>query len=205
MIIRSYSSADARQLNHRSRPLRSRPPPHWETPRRHLRRTRPPKLASPQQTLRRTIATTGTHIAPPIMACDYQYVKDMTPEGYSFPSHRLQRTQVSSNRTPLVLVACGSCSSSPIIPEACILADNSLAQSPLQRTCISVCSPWAGTMARMKGSKSLADVSHPNRMWMRNEVANQPTRHVASLQRIQEEGPCSRPPSRPHVRNSYRE
>ncbi|KAH7013510.1 hypothetical protein EDB80DRAFT_374167 [Ilyonectria destructans] len=42
------------------------------------------------------------------MACDYQYVKDMTPEGYSFPSHRLQRTQVSSNRTPLVLVACGS-------------------------------------------------------------------------------------------------
>lgn len=101
------------------------------------------------------------------MACDYQYVKDMTPEGYSFPSHRLQRTQVSSNRTPLVLVACGSCMSPPIISEACVIADNSLAQSPLQHTCISVCFPWAGTMVRMKGSKSLADVSRCDRMRMR--------------------------------------
>ncbi|CAM1506387.1 Fc.00g060280.m01.CDS01 [Cosmosporella sp. VM-42] len=41
------------------------------------------------------------------MAADYQFVKDMTPEGYSLPSHRLQRT-CPSDRIPLVLVACGS-------------------------------------------------------------------------------------------------
>ncbi|KAF4977503.1 hypothetical protein FZEAL_5981 [Fusarium zealandicum] len=40
------------------------------------------------------------------MACDYQYVKEHTPESYVFPSHRLQRC--SSQNTPLVLVACGS-------------------------------------------------------------------------------------------------
>ncbi|KPM36635.1 hypothetical protein AK830_g9933 [Neonectria ditissima] len=41
------------------------------------------------------------------MACDYQYVKDKTPEGYSFPSHRLQRT-CDPSLVPLILVACGS-------------------------------------------------------------------------------------------------
>ncbi|PFH55811.1 hypothetical protein XA68_17577 [Ophiocordyceps unilateralis] len=41
------------------------------------------------------------------MASDFDYVKRMTPPGYVFPSHRLQRT-CEAGRTPLVLVACGS-------------------------------------------------------------------------------------------------
>jgi len=41
------------------------------------------------------------------MAADYEYVKRMTPEGYTFPTHRLKRT-CEAGRTPLVLVACGS-------------------------------------------------------------------------------------------------
>ncbi|KAF7562739.1 hypothetical protein G7046_g1403 [Stylonectria norvegica] len=41
------------------------------------------------------------------MACDYQFVKDHTPEDYSFPAHRLKRT-CDPALTPLVLVACGS-------------------------------------------------------------------------------------------------
>ncbi|OAA42629.1 putative nicotinate-nucleotide adenylyltransferase [Metarhizium rileyi] len=41
------------------------------------------------------------------MASDFPYVKKMTPEGYVFPSQRLRRT-CDPNRTPLVLVACGS-------------------------------------------------------------------------------------------------
>lgn len=32
----------------------------------------------------------------------------MTLDNYSFPTHRLRRQQMDSNRTPLVLVACGS-------------------------------------------------------------------------------------------------
>ncbi|KAH7312290.1 hypothetical protein B0I35DRAFT_452295 [Stachybotrys elegans] len=39
---------------------------------------------------------------------DYDYVRDKTPSDYVFPSHRLQRTGCDPNRTPLVLVACGS-------------------------------------------------------------------------------------------------
>lgn len=42
------------------------------------------------------------------MAYDFDFVKKMTPEGYSFPAHRLKRT-CDANRVPLVLVACGSC------------------------------------------------------------------------------------------------
>ncbi|KAI5467774.1 hypothetical protein BGZ63DRAFT_35874 [Mariannaea sp. PMI_226] len=41
------------------------------------------------------------------MDCDYQYVKDNTLPGYSFPLHRLRRT-CDPNRTPLLLVSCGS-------------------------------------------------------------------------------------------------
>ncbi|KAF4119442.1 nicotinamide mononucleotide adenylyltransferase [Geosmithia morbida] len=41
------------------------------------------------------------------MAYDFDTVKRMTPEGYSFPAHRLKRT-CDPNRVPLVLVACGS-------------------------------------------------------------------------------------------------
>ncbi|KAF4464604.1 nicotinate (nicotinamide) nucleotide adenylyltransferase [Fusarium albosuccineum] len=36
------------------------------------------------------------------MACDYQYVKEHTLEGYTFPSHRIQ-TLSDPERTPLVL------------------------------------------------------------------------------------------------------
>lgn len=39
---------------------------------------------------------------------DYDFVKDATPAGYEFPSHRLKRT-CDPNRQPLILVACGSC------------------------------------------------------------------------------------------------
>ncbi|KAM5377307.1 hypothetical protein ACJZ2D_005126 [Fusarium nematophilum] len=39
------------------------------------------------------------------MACDYEYVKKSTPATYSFPAPSIQ---VSPDRTPLVLVACGS-------------------------------------------------------------------------------------------------
>ncbi|KOS22790.1 Nicotinamide-nucleotide adenylyltransferase 1 [Escovopsis weberi] len=42
------------------------------------------------------------------MAYNYQYVRDHTPADYVFPTHRLKRT-CDPNRTPLVLVACGSC------------------------------------------------------------------------------------------------
>lgn len=35
-------------------------------------------------------------------------VSAMTLDNYSFPTHRLRRQQMDSNRTPLVLVACGS-------------------------------------------------------------------------------------------------
>ncbi|KAK7221041.1 hypothetical protein V2G26_009044 [Clonostachys chloroleuca] len=38
---------------------------------------------------------------------DYDFVKDATPAGYEFPSHRLKRT-CDPNRQPLILVACGS-------------------------------------------------------------------------------------------------
>ncbi|KAK2590554.1 Nicotinamide/nicotinic acid mononucleotide adenylyltransferase 1 [Conoideocrella luteorostrata] len=41
------------------------------------------------------------------MASDFSYVKKMTPEGYVFPSHRLQQT-CSPGKTPLILVSCGS-------------------------------------------------------------------------------------------------
>ncbi|KAH6900760.1 hypothetical protein B0T10DRAFT_36692 [Thelonectria olida] len=41
------------------------------------------------------------------MACDYQYVKDHTVDGYSFPATRLKRT-CDPARQPLILVACGS-------------------------------------------------------------------------------------------------
>lgn len=47
------------------------------------------------------------------MAYDYQYVKDMTPEEYTFPSHRLKRT-CEPGRVPLVFVACGSCTTIPL-------------------------------------------------------------------------------------------
>lgn len=47
----------------------------------------------------------------PIMATDYEYVKKMTPAEYSFPTQRLRRT-CEPGRTPLVLVACGSCTTS---------------------------------------------------------------------------------------------
>lgn len=48
----------------------------------------------------------------PVMPSDFPYVKQMTPEGRrAFPSHRLRRT-CDPGRTPLVLVACGSCESS---------------------------------------------------------------------------------------------
>lgn len=46
------------------------------------------------------------------MAFDYQFVKDMTPEGYVLPSHRLKAT-CEPGRVPLVLVACGSCKPLP--------------------------------------------------------------------------------------------
>ncbi|KAG8421624.1 Nicotinamide/nicotinic acid mononucleotide adenylyltransferase 2 [Metarhizium acridum] len=42
------------------------------------------------------------------MASDFPYVKKMTPEGHVFPSQRLRRI-CDPDRTPLVLVACGSC------------------------------------------------------------------------------------------------
>lgn len=32
----------------------------------------------------------------------------LDPETYQFPSHRLRRRQIHEDRTPLVLVACGS-------------------------------------------------------------------------------------------------
>ncbi|EFY89742.1 hypothetical protein MAC_04174 [Metarhizium acridum CQMa 102] len=41
------------------------------------------------------------------MASDFPYVKKMTPEGHVFPSQRLRRI-CDPDRTPLVLVACGS-------------------------------------------------------------------------------------------------
>ncbi|KND88137.1 Nicotinamide/nicotinic acid mononucleotide adenylyltransferase 2 [Tolypocladium ophioglossoides CBS 100239] len=49
---------------------------------------------------RRQLATVGA------MASDFAFVKRMTNEGYSFPSHRLRRT--CGPGRPLVLVACGS-------------------------------------------------------------------------------------------------
>lgn len=42
------------------------------------------------------------------MASDFAFVKEMTSPNYTFPSHRLKRT-CEPGRTPLVLVACGSC------------------------------------------------------------------------------------------------
>lgn len=41
-------------------------------------------------------------------AYDFDYVRQMTPSDYVFPSDRLKRT-CDAGRTPLVLVACGSC------------------------------------------------------------------------------------------------
>lgn len=41
-------------------------------------------------------------------AYDFDYVRQMTPSDYVFPSDRLKRT-CEAGRTPLVLVACGSC------------------------------------------------------------------------------------------------
>lgn len=40
------------------------------------------------------------------VASDFDYVQKMTPEGYTFPTHRLKTCE--AGRTPLVLVACGS-------------------------------------------------------------------------------------------------
>lgn len=42
------------------------------------------------------------------MTSDFDYVRRMTPDDYVFPADRLKRT-CDPGRTPLVLVACGSC------------------------------------------------------------------------------------------------
>jgi hypothetical protein len=86
-------------------------------------------------------------------ASDFDYVKHMTPADYVFPADRLKRT-CDPGRTPLVLVACGSCElysrayGSPFIQFA--NANYAIAQSRQLLFYICACFRWPPTTAETK-------------------------------------------------------
>ena len=102
---------------------------------------------------------------------DFDFVRRMTPAGYTFPSHRLRRT-CDPGRVPLVLVACGSCRHRPL-PAAELPQTDTPAVSPITFLHLRMfpmardhCrnegrQPTPGPLPRKRKNKLTRDDNHP--------------------------------------------